>query len=145
MLKKESFEREKQRDIFLFENANQVLQRLYSVGFIGIHNEQSASFVFCHDGTDPDREFSENTRLLIHPCYWLSLSTTQSELKLDEAEDINDEYDIEVTSVSDDQRKQRIGVLLEEVKNIPEGKEGAYEFESWVLKLTLIHKLATRS
>ncbi|MCF7482585.1 ATP-binding protein [Vibrio sp. J1-1] len=134
VLKKDSLGREKQRDIFLFENSSQVLQRLYSVGFIGIHNEQSASFVFCHDGKDPDREFSENIRLLIHPCYWLSLSTTQAELKLDEAEDINDEYDIEVTSISDDQRKQRIGALLEEVKNIPEGKSGAYDFESWVLK-----------
>lgn len=79
-------------------------------------------------------EFSENIRLLIHPCYWLSLSTTQAELKLDEAEDINDEYDIEVTSISDDQRKQRIGSLLEEVKHISEGKTGAYDFESWVLK-----------
>ncbi|EGR5154924.1 ATP-binding protein, partial [Vibrio cholerae] len=133
-LKKDSLEREKQRDIFLFENANQVLQRLYSVGFIGIHNSQSASFVFCHDGKDPDRDFSEDTRLLIHPCYWLSLSTNQSELKLAEAEDINDEYDIEVTSVSDEQRKQRIGNLLEEVKQIPEGHSGAYDFESWVLK-----------
>ncbi|MBY8156874.1 hypothetical protein KW508_02475 [Vibrio fluvialis] len=53
---------------------------------------------------------------------------------MDEAEDINDEYDIEVTSVSDEQRKQRIGALLDEVNHISEGKEGAYDFESWVLK-----------
>ncbi|WP_163919933.1 P-loop ATPase, Sll1717 family [Photobacterium sp. Alg240-V54] len=134
VLQKDKFERQKQQDIFLFENESQVLQRLYSVGFIGIHNEMSASFVFCHDGKDPDRNFANNMRLLIHPCYWLSLSTTQSELKLDEAEDINDEYDIEVTSVSEDQRKQRIGALLDEVDNIREGAKDAYDFEAWVLK-----------
>ncbi|VXC51710.1 Putative transposon gamma-delta 80.3 kDa protein (fragment) [Pseudomonas sp. 8Z] len=103
--------REKLQDIYLFENETQVLQRLYSVGFIGMYNEQSASFVFCHDGKEPDREFSNNSRLLIHPCYWLALGTSQSELKLDEAEEIHDEYDIEVSSASNEQRNQRIGMV----------------------------------
>ena len=99
-----------------------------------MYYEQSASFVFCHDGKDPDRDFNAETRFLIHPCYWLALATTQSELKLDEAEDINDEYDIEVTSVSKEQRNQRIETLLKEISNIDEGKQGAYDFEAWALK-----------
>lgn len=133
-LNKDQLERPKQQDIFLFENAKQVLQSLYSVGFLGMYNEQSASFVFCHDGKDPDRDFNSETRFLIHPCYWLALATTQSELKLDEAENINDEYDIEVTSATKEQRNQRIEALLKEISEIKEGHEGAYDFEAWVLK-----------
>lgn len=133
-LANESLSKEKQQDIFLFENASQVIHRLYSVGFIGIFNEKSSSYVFCHDGKDPDRDFKLETKLLLHPCYWLALSTTQSELKLDEAEDIHDEYDIEVSSVSVEQRNQRIGSLLQELSDIPEGKDGANEFEAWCLK-----------
>lgn len=134
VLEKDKLEKSKQQDIFLFEDAKQVLQRLYSVGFLGIHNEQSASFVFCHDGKDPDRDFKNDTRLLIHPCYWLALATDRSELKLDEAEDIHDEYDIEISSESANQRNQRIESLLQEVAGIAEGQEGAHDFEGWCLK-----------
>ncbi|MDH1107210.1 ATP-binding protein [Pseudomonas otitidis] len=127
-------DKNKLQDIFLFENGIQVLQRLYSVGFLGIYNEQSASFVFCHDGKEPDRDFVAKARLLIHPCYWLALGTSQAEISLGEAEQIHDEYDIEVSSVSTEQRNQRIGALLQELADIPEGKPGAVEFEAWCLK-----------
>lgn len=134
----ERLEKAKLQDIFLFENGIQVLQRLYSVGFVGLYNEQSASFVFCHDGKEPDREFLPNSRILIHPCYWLALGTQQSELQLDEAEEIHDEYDIEVSSASVEQRNQRIGALLQELADIPEGKPGAVDFEAWCLKVVKV-------
>lgn len=134
ILEKDRLEKDKQQDIFLFDDSRQVLQRLYSVGFIGIHNEQSASFVFCHDGKDPDIEFSNETRLLIHPCYWLALATSRSELKLEEAEDIHDEYDIEISSETKDQRNRRIETLIQEVAEIEEGVKGAHDFETWCLK-----------
>ncbi|MDP4531694.1 ATP-binding protein [Marinobacter salarius] len=134
VLTNDRHERNKQQDIFIIGSSREVLQRLYSIGFIGLHNDQSSSFVFCHDGKDPDRDFKKDARLLIHPCYWLALGTVQAELKLDEAEDINDEYDIEVTSISKEQRTQKIGALLSELDSIPEGKSGAYDFESWCLK-----------
>jgi hypothetical protein len=134
ILKKDCLEKRKQQDIFLFDDSRQVLQRLYSVGFVGIHNEQSASFVFCHDGKDPDREFSEKTRLLVHPCYWLALATSRADLNLDEAEDIHDEYDIEISSETKNQRNKRIETLLQELENIEEGANGAHDFEGWCLK-----------
>lgn len=134
VLSQDRLEKNKQQDIFLFDDSRQVLQRLYSVGFFGIHNEQSASFVFCHDGKDPDREFRSDTRILIHPCYWLALSTSQSKLNLDEAEDINDEYDIEISSETKNQRNKRIESLIQELSDIKEGSIGAYDFESWCLK-----------
>lgn len=72
--------------------------------------------------------------MLLHPCYWLALSVHESEMTPDAADDIHDEYDIEVSSVSEEQRKQRIGSLLQELHNIPEGPEGAVDFEAWALK-----------
>ncbi|SIQ99793.1 hypothetical protein SAMN05421647_11372 [Marinobacterium stanieri] len=133
VLSQDRFERRKQQDIFIFSDSRQVLQRLYSVGFIGIHNEQSASFVFCHDGKDPDREFSEETRILVHPCYWLSLAIGKSGIKLEEAEEIHDEYEIEITSESKAIRNRRIESLVQELHEIKEGREGAYDFESWCM------------
>ncbi|WP_432341247.1 P-loop ATPase, Sll1717 family [Yersinia enterocolitica] len=124
----------KLQDILLFEGPIQVIQRLYSVGFLGLYNTQSSSFVFCHDGKDPDRDFTPESRLLLHPCYWLALSAHDTEISLNQAEEIHDEYDIEVTSVSEEQRKQKIGSLSNELNSIPEGHAGSVDFEAWCLK-----------
>lgn len=128
----------KQQDILLLEGPVQVIQRLYSIGFIGLFNVQSSSYVFCHDGKEPDKEFLSGSRLLLHPCYWLALSVHESSMSLEAAENIHDEYDIEVSSVSEEQRKQRIGALLNDLSGIPEGPSGAVDFEAWVLKAVKI-------
>ncbi|MCP5793122.1 ATP-binding protein, partial [Klebsiella pneumoniae] len=90
----------------------------YSVGFFGLYNQQSSSYVFCHDGKEPEKEFTPGSKLLLHPCYWLALSVHESDITPETADDIHDEYDIEVSSVSEEQRKQRIGALLQELNNI---------------------------
>ncbi|WP_260466163.1 P-loop ATPase, Sll1717 family [Enterobacter hormaechei] len=131
---KEVTDKLKLQDILLFEGPIQVIKRLYSVGFFGLYNQLSSSYVFCHDGKEPDKEFTASSRLLIHPCYWLALSIYESEINPQTADDIHDEYDIEVSSVSVEQRKQRIGALLQELSEIPEGIEGAVDFEAWALK-----------
>lgn len=124
----------KLQDILLFDGPVQVIQRLYSVGFLGLYNQQSSSYVFCHDGKEPEREFTSDSKLLLHPCYWLALSVHETEITAETADDIHDEYDIEVSSVSEEQRKQKIGALLQELSSIPEGSEGAVDFEAWALK-----------
>lgn len=131
---KEVNDKMKLQDILLFEGPVQVIQRLYSVGFFGLYNQQSSSYVFCHDGKEPEKEFTPGSKLLLHPCYWLALSVHESDITPETADDIHDEYDIEVSSISEEQRKQRIGALLQELNNIPEGKEGAVDFEAWALK-----------
>ncbi len=138
VLEQDRFEKNKQQDIFLFCDSRQVLQRLYSVGFIGIHNEQSALFVFCHDGKDPDKEFSSETRILVHPCYWLALAIGKSGINFEEAEEIHDEYEIEVTSESKGIRNKKIEALIQELGEIKEGEEGAYGFESWCANVVKI-------
>lgn len=134
VLQKDTLERSKQIDIFLFESPVHVIQRLYSIGFIGIYNEQLSSFVFCHDGKDPDNEFNDATKLLIHPCYRLALGLDGTEIKFSEAAEIHDEYEIKVSSISTEQRNQSIERLLQELNDIETGSKGAYDFESWCLK-----------
>jgi len=124
----------KQRDIVIFESPLQVIQRLYSVGFIGIKEDKSNSYIFCHDGRAPNKEINELSKFLVHPCYWLSLNISEQSLNPEESEEIYDEYDIEISSITEEQRNKRIGALLSEFDKIPLGTKGAYDFENWCLK-----------
>lgn len=131
VLHKDDHEAGVQRDLSFFEDYLQVLQRLYGIGFIGVYDNDSNAFVFCHDGRAPSKEVTEGTSILIHPCYWLALNLNEKTLDVNQAEDIFDEYDIEVSSISVEQRASRIGRILEEIKHIECGKKGAHEFEKW--------------
>ncbi len=110
-----------------------VLRSLYSVGFLGTHDENSNTFTFCHDGRQPDREFVNDDRILIHPCYWIALNLSRDALLPEESEQINDEYEIKVTSASPQIRAQRIGALIAQLGCINEGAEHAEAFEEWCL------------
>lgn len=110
-----------------------LLRSLYSVGFLGTHDENSNTFTFCHDGRQPDREFVNNDRILIHPCYWIALNLSRDALLPEESEQINDEYEIRVTSASPQIRAQRIGSLIAELGSIDEGAAHADDFEEWCL------------
>ncbi len=113
--------------------ADGVLRVLYSVGFLGIHDASSGTFIFCHDGRNPDKDFLATDRMLIHPCYWIGLNLTKSALAPEEAEVINDEYEIKVTSITPEIRASKIGKMMAEIGSIPEGIDGASEFEDWCL------------
>lgn len=110
-----------------------ILRALYSVGFIGTHDAAFATFTFCHDGRSPDRDFTADDRILIHPCYWIALNLSRNALAPEEAEQINDEYEINVTSITPEIRSKRIGSLIAEIGKIQLGREQAEEFEEWIL------------
>lgn len=110
-----------------------LLQSLYSVGFIGTHDNSTSAFSFCHDGRTPDKGFENSDKILIHPCYWLGLNLSRDALAPEEAEEINDEYDIIVQSVTPEIRKIKIGQTVSQLDKIPIGREGAKEFEHWCL------------
>ena len=131
VLNKDDHEITLQRDLAIFEDSSQVLQRLYSIGFIGVYDKASGSFVFCHDGRDPAKQISEDSEMLIHPCYWLALNLSDNSLERDQAENIYDEYDIKVSSVSEEQRRTRIGQILEEIKDINHGLSDCHAYEDW--------------
>ncbi len=134
IIEKDDHEITVQRDLAIFENPSQVLQRLYGIGFIGIFDDKASSFVFCHDGNDPAKEVSNDAKVLVHPCYWLALNLQDNGLEHEQAEEIYDEYDIEISSITDEQRKARIGKIIEEIKDIKHGKDDCTEFESWCLQ-----------
>ncbi|QJP74168.1 ATP-binding protein [Burkholderia glumae] len=120
------------RDVRLLEPSG-ILQGLYSVGFLGMHEATTGAFTFCHDGRTPDVAFDNKSRLLIHPCYWLGLNLSRSALKPEEAEEITDEYDIKVQSITPEIRNTRIGQTIAQLDKIPLGQEGQGDFELWCL------------
>lgn len=111
-----------------------VLQSLYSIGFIGVHDSNSSSYSFCHDGRTPDKGFSDQDKILIHPCYWLGLNLSKNALAEGEAEEINDEYDITVQSSTPELRSTKIGQVISQLDKIPSGREGDRAFEAWCLE-----------
>jgi hypothetical protein len=123
-----------QQDFFILEDAKDVIRGLYSIGFLAVRDQTSNTFVFCHDGRAPDREFTVGDSVLVHPCYWMALNCSKSEVGAELAEEIHDEYDIEVSSETPDIRKGRINSLVAQLDAIPEGADGDQDFEAWCHK-----------
>ncbi|WP_310446159.1 P-loop ATPase, Sll1717 family [Thiobacillus sp.] len=120
------------RQDYLILRSEGVLKALYGVGFVGTHDAVSDTFAFCHDGRNPDKELQLTERILIHPCYWIGLNLKRDALTADQAEQINDEYEIKVTSQTPEIRSARIGAIISNLGQIPEGRAGAEDFELWV-------------
>lgn len=120
-------------ELAIFSQPEDLLRALYGVGFLGIFDASSGSYVFSHDGRRPETEFNPEQKLLIHPCYWMALNLSRSSLNPEEAADINDEYEIVVASVTPELRNARLGRLISEYPKIPLGIDGASDFEQWCL------------
>lgn len=104
VLRRDDYEPAIQQDIVMFDGPREAIRELYSVGFLGIQEDTSGSFNFCHDGRSPDIAVEADSRLLVHPCYQLALNVTKGEVSLECAQEIHDDYEIEVVSVSQEQR-----------------------------------------
>ena len=122
------------QDYFILEDGKTVIQSLYSIGFLGIRDGTAGTFIFCHDGRAPDREFSAPDRILVHPCYWMALNCTRNTLVPEEAEEIYDEYDIDISSETPEIRNSKIKELIAQLDKIEEGTTGASDFEIWCQK-----------
>ncbi len=122
----------------ILENAENLVRSLYSIGFLGIWHPSINSFVFCHDGKDPDLQLHKTNKILIHPCYWIALNLTSDDLDQLQAEQINDEYDIKISSETPKIRKKKLGQLISRLDSIQEGKDQANDFEEWCLEAVRI-------
>jgi hypothetical protein len=114
------------------------IHALYSVGFIGIQDKLSGRYRFCHDGNQTKTELAPDAVCLIHPCYWRALNVKSADLSSDVAEEmpsaateIQDEYDVEISSKTPEIRKHRIGQIIATLQKIPKGQDGAGLFEDW--------------
>ena len=122
------------QDYFIHENGKTIIQSLYSIGFLGVRDGASGRFVFCHDGRAPDKDFSFADRILVHPCYWMALNCPRDTLSPEDAEEIYDEYDIDISSETPEIRNNKINELIAQLDNIEEGNAGASDFENWCYK-----------
>jgi len=123
-----------QQEFAVLEKPRDAVRALYGIGFVGIKNPTANTYVFCHDGRSPDREFAIADALLIHPCYWMSLNMSQSALDASQAEEIHDEYDISVTETNLELRQKKLNQVISALGQIPLGTAAQAEFEEWCCK-----------
>jgi hypothetical protein len=123
-----------QQDLFLHETVEDAVRSLYSIGFIGLKDEASGAFGFCHDGKSVDRSLTEADTLLVHPCYWMALNFSRDVLAPQEAEEINDEYGIHILPAVPVVRREKIEHVRATLVSIPTGKDGEAQFEEWGLR-----------
>lgn len=121
-----------QQDFDILENADSVIRGLYSVGFLGLNDEKSGNYIFCHDGRAPDKSVSIGDSVLVHPCYWIALDLNDDEvIDQSDLEEIFDDYDIDVLSETPKIRKERIKEIIKKLDQINEGSDDAADFELW--------------
>lgn len=123
------------RDLVLFESGGEMLSALYSVGFIGVHDEAAGAYIFCHDGARIALiSIPGNRPTLVHPCYWKALDVSITDAATGAVVQVNDDYDVPPLDAPLELRLQRLGKRLEELSGIPEGPTAARAFELWVLR-----------
>jgi len=109
----------------------EIIKALYGVGFVGMYDKQNSTWIFSHDGKQPEKTITTTDSLMIHPCYWNALNLQKDHLEQGVAEQIFDEYEITIHSQSTEQRATRLGQIISELATIPLGVEGAAAFEEW--------------
>lgn len=122
-----------QQQIALSVGPDDALRDLYSIGFFGVKDDTSGAFKFCHDGRSPDLTLNPQSRMLIHPCYWIAMNLKEQSISENMAQEIHDDYEIEILSHDSELRPKRIGQVISALMSIPPGKEGAQPFHDWCL------------
>lgn len=121
------------RDLALFENGGEMFSALYSVGFVGLRDQTTGTYTFCHDGTVSALvSLDANRETLVHPCYWKALDISVTEEQDQILIQTNDEYEVVHSNEPRNLRLQRLGRLPEELGGIPTGYAGSRGFEAWV-------------
>lgn len=122
-------------DFALFNSGKEIFSALYSIGFIGVMDNTTGRYIFCHDGSAAGtRSIPHEQLTIIHPCYWKALEVTDELSGNEIIVQINDEYEVQDKNALGDIRLKRLGSTIGELPNIPLGHEGSEEFPSWVLK-----------
>ncbi len=131
VISQDTYEPPVQKQFAIYAGPIDALRALYSVGFIGVRDNGSQNYVFCHDGRKPDKDFTTTEKLIVHPCYWMALNLHRRDIGEAEASEIYDEYDVTVVSETTEQRSKMLGRLEAELRGIDCGQECATDFEKW--------------
>jgi len=123
----------------LFNSGAEILNALYSVGFVGVQEQTTGRFAFCHDGSASTLTLSEpGRRAAVHPCYWKALELVGDAPTEEVAVQINDDYEAKTFSEVSDLRLKRLGQIHAEVSRIQRGKNASGDFERWVNRAVAI-------
>ncbi len=124
-------------DYAMLETAKDAFFALYSVGFIGLENQETQAVQFCHDGSSANVDASQaNQRCCVHPCYWKALNIQSNVLEENILIEIYDDGDKKGQAKEEikDLRYKNIGRIISNLPKMNEGKEDAHKFEQWVLQ-----------
>lgn len=122
-------------DFALFNSGKEIFSALYSIGFIGVLDNTTGGYVFCHDGSAAGTLSIPHEQLtIIHPCYWKALEVTDELSSNEIIVQINDEHEGQDKNELGDIRLKRLGSIIGELPKIPLGHDGSEEFPLWVLK-----------
>ena len=119
----------------LFNSGKEIFSALYGIGFIGVMDNSTGGYIFCHDGSAAGTRAIPHEQLtIIHPCYWKALEVTDELSGNEIIVQINDEYEVQDKNALGDIRLKRLGSIIGELPKIPLGHDGSEEFPLWVLK-----------
>ncbi|WP_036307420.1 P-loop ATPase, Sll1717 family, partial [Methyloglobulus morosus] len=108
-----------------------IAKELYGIGFFGMLDKQNSTWVFSHDGKRANKNISIGDSLMVHPCYWSALNLQKDDLEQGIAEQIFDDYEITIHSLTTEQRSAKLGQLISELGNLSLGQDDASGFEGW--------------
>ncbi|MCK4558639.1 MAG: hypothetical protein KAV45_02575 [Calditrichia bacterium] len=122
-------------DFAVLGSGTELFSALYSVGFIGLSESSTPSFLFCHDGARSDIvAIKPESDTMIHPCYWKALEIEGDDVSQDVIVEITDDYKIRVNPEARELRVQMLGQLISELPDLPLGQDGSSRFEEWVFR-----------
>jgi hypothetical protein len=126
-------------DFALFNSGAEIVNVLFSVGFLGVQDATTGRYTFCHDGSASTISPAETARkVTVHPCYWKALDLSGDAPPEEVMVQINDDYEVKSHREASDLRLKRLGQILGEVSRIPHGREGSDDFERWVHRAAVI-------
>ena len=126
-------------DFAILGSGTELFNALYSVGFLGLKDQTSNSFHFCHDGARSDLAvIKPDQKTIIHPCYWKALEITGKEIDQSMLININDEFSTRINPQANELRVRMLGQLVAELPALPLGQEGCSKFEEWVFRVVKI-------
>ena len=122
-------------DIAILGNGSQLLDVLYSIGFLGLVEPNDKAVRFCHDGANSSiSELPGSRRVAVHPCYWKAMDARNVDVSPEVLVEIHDDYEVRQSKETLDLRLRRLGKLLSDLTDVPLGTEGSSAFEKWVLR-----------
>lgn len=122
------------RDFSLLRTGPEAFAALYSVGFVGVQEQESVRF--CHDGSSLDiGSLQPDRNIVIHPCYWQGLNLAKDDLDSISIS-VDDEDDMSTSDLGKrsivDLRLKKLGTIIGELSTIPCDPSGDSKFASWV-------------